>query len=46
MVNICDVCNGVNEVVCFYCELCELGVYIDFFDVGGGLVVDYDGICS
>lgn len=46
MANIRDVRNGVNEAVRFYCELRELGAHIDFFDVGGGLAVDYDGTRS
>ncbi len=46
MANIRDVRNGVNEAVRFYSELRELGAHIDFFDVGGGLAVDYDGTRS
>ncbi|NNN45005.1 arginine decarboxylase [Vibrio sp. 1-1(7)] len=46
MANIRDVRNGVNEAARFYCELRELGAQIDYFDVGGGLAVDYDGTRS
>ncbi|WP_218925173.1 arginine decarboxylase [Vibrio sp. ES.051] len=46
MANIRDVRNGVNESARFYCELRALGASIDYFDVGGGLAVDYDGTRS
>ncbi len=46
MANIRDVRNGVNEAARFYCELRDIGAEIDFFDVGGGLAVDYDGTRS
>jgi len=46
MANIRDVRNGVNEAARFYCELRNIGAPIDFFDVGGGLAVDYDGTRS
>ncbi|WP_264877250.1 arginine decarboxylase [Vibrio agarivorans] len=46
MANIRDVRNGVNESARFYCELRKLGAAIDYFDVGGGLAVDYDGTRS
>lgn len=46
MANIRDVRNGVNEAARFYCELRELGAMISYFDVGGGLAVDYDGTRS
>lgn len=46
MANIRDVRNGVNESARFYCELRKLGALIDYFDVGGGLAVDYDGTRS
>ncbi|MGF1756118.1 biosynthetic arginine decarboxylase, partial [Vibrio makurazakiensis] len=46
MANIRDVRNGVNESARFYCELREMGANIDFFDIGGGLAVDYDGTRS
>lgn len=46
MANIKDVRNGVNEAARFYCELRELGAQIQYFDVGGGLAVDYDGTRS
>ncbi|PNQ68868.1 arginine decarboxylase [Vibrio agarivorans] len=46
MANIRDVRNGVNESARFYCELRAIGAQIDYFDVGGGLAVDYDGTRS
>jgi arginine decarboxylase len=46
MANIRDVRNGVNESARFYCELRAMGAGIDYFDVGGGLAVDYDGTRS
>nr|WP_319556898.1 arginine decarboxylase [uncultured Vibrio sp.] len=46
MANIRDVRNGVNESARFYCELRAMGANIDYFDVGGGLAVDYDGTRS
>ncbi|WPC76141.1 arginine decarboxylase [Vibrio porteresiae] len=46
MANIRDVRNGVNEAARFYCELRALGASINYFDVGGGLAVDYDGTRS
>ena len=46
MANIRDIRNGVNESARFYCELREMGAKIDFFDIGGGLAVDYDGTRS
>ncbi|WP_394246121.1 arginine decarboxylase [Vibrio profundi] len=46
MANIRDVRNGVNESARFYCELREMGANIEFFDIGGGLAVDYDGTRS
>ncbi len=46
MANIRDVRNGVNESARFYCELRELGTPLEYFDIGGGLAVDYDGTRS
>ncbi|GAA5645800.1 arginine decarboxylase [Vibrio proteolyticus] len=46
MANIRDVRNGVNESARFYCELRSMGAHIDYFDIGGGLAVDYDGTRS
>ncbi|RJG47719.1 arginine decarboxylase [Motilimonas pumila] len=46
MANIRDVRNGVNEAARFYCELRDIGAGIKYFDVGGGLAVDYDGTRS
>lgn len=46
MANIRDIRNGVNESARFYCELREMGAHIQYFDIGGGLAVDYDGTRS
>ncbi|MFB9136199.1 arginine decarboxylase [Vibrio olivae] len=46
MANIRDVRNGVNESARFYCELRDMGAHIAYFDIGGGLAVDYDGTRS
>lgn len=46
MANIRDVRNGVNESARFYCELRDMGAHIEYFDIGGGLAVDYDGTRS
>lgn len=46
MANIRDIRNGVNESARFYCELRAMGAGIEFFDIGGGLAVDYDGTRS
>jgi len=35
--------NAVREAAQFYVELAKLGAGMRFFDVGGGLAVDYDG---
>ncbi len=34
---------GMNEVARFYVELRQMGVGVQYVDVGGGLGVDYDG---
>ncbi|KYP97123.1 arginine decarboxylase [Sodalis-like endosymbiont of Proechinophthirus fluctus] len=44
--NIRDITSGVRESARFYVELHKLGVHIEFFDVGGGLGVDYEGTRS
>ncbi|MCG9751824.1 arginine decarboxylase [Vibrio brasiliensis] len=46
MANIRDIRNGVNESARFYCELRAMGADITYFDIGGGLAVDYDGTRS
>ncbi|MEH0664392.1 biosynthetic arginine decarboxylase [Vibrio scophthalmi] len=46
MANIRDIRNGVNESARFYCELRGMGANIQYFDIGGGLAVDYDGTRS
>ncbi|HGW4906811.1 TPA: biosynthetic arginine decarboxylase [Proteus mirabilis] len=46
MANIRDIATGVRESARFYVELHKLGVNIQYFDVGGGLGVDYEGTRS
>ncbi|TEW54318.1 biosynthetic arginine decarboxylase [Psychromonas sp. RZ22] len=46
MANIRDVRNGVSEAARFYCELRNVGVPLEYLDIGGGLAVDYDGTRS
>ncbi len=46
LTNIRDITIGVRESARFYVELHKLGVNIQYFDVGGGLGVDYEGTCS
>jgi arginine decarboxylase len=41
--NIRSLKNGLREAARFYVELAKLGAPLKFFDVGGGLGVDYDG---
>lgn len=41
--NIRSVKNGLREAGRFYAELAKLGAPLGYFDVGGGLGVDYDG---
>lgn len=38
--------NALREAMQFYVQLCEMGLNIDFVDIGGGLGVDYDGTRS
>lgn len=35
----------MKEVVCYYLVLCQVGCDVSVVDVGGGLGVDYEGIC-
>src|SRR4029078_1955603 len=35
--------NALREAGRFYVEVCKLGAPLQYFDVGGGLGVDYDG---
>src|SRR6185437_1750656 len=35
--------NALREAGRFYVELCKAGAPLKYFDVGGGLGVDYDG---
>ncbi len=44
--NIGDYRIGFQEAVRYFAELRELGLPIDYVDVGGGLGVDYDGTRS
>jgi arginine decarboxylase len=41
--NIRKIKGGLREVAQFYCQLRNMGVPVEFVDVGGGLGVDYDG---
>ena len=43
MSNIRDITRGVRESARFFAELSKLGARLDYFDVGGGLGVDYEG---
>eukprot|EP00250_Pteridium_aquilinum_P020222 c24753_g2_i1 orf=250-2343(-) len=38
--------DGVTEAAHIYCELSRMGANMLFFDVGGGLGIDYDGSSS
>ncbi len=38
--------TGVREALRYYTELQKMGAALQFFDVGGGLAVDYDGTRS
>ena len=44
--NIRDIVRGVRESTRFFVELSKLGFNLEFFDVGGGLGVDYEGTRS
>jgi arginine decarboxylase len=44
--NIRDIQQGVNECAHYYTELHSLGASIRYFDIGGGLGVDYEGTNS
>lgn len=46
MNNVRDITRGVRESAKFFVELSKLGVAIKYFDVGGGLGVDYEGTRS
>ncbi len=41
--NIRSLKNGLREAARFFVELAKLGAPLKYFDVGGGLGVDYDG---
>lgn len=38
-----DIKDAINEGARIFCKLFKLGVPVEFFDVGGGLGVDYEG---
>lgn len=44
--NIRDIVRGVRESAHFFVQLSKLGCNLEFFDVGGGLGVDYEGTRS
>jgi arginine decarboxylase len=44
--NIRNIRDGVTEACRFYLNLIEEGAPMGFFDLGGGLAVDYDGSAS
>ncbi len=44
--NVRDIAKGMRESVRYFVELSELGLPIDYVDVGGGLGVDYEGTRS
>ncbi|HTN29495.1 MAG TPA: arginine decarboxylase [Pseudomonas sp.] len=44
--NIADYRRGFREAIRYYGELRQLGLPVDYVDVGGGLGVDYDGTHS
>jgi arginine decarboxylase len=44
--NIRKIKSGLREVAQFYIQLQQMGLAIEFVDVGGGLGVDYDGTRS
>jgi len=44
--NIRSIKEGLAEACRLYLELCRLGAGLRFFDVGGGMAVDYDGSSS
>ncbi len=44
--NIRRIKSGLREVAQFYVQLSQMGMAVEFVDVGGGLGVDYDGTRS
>ena len=44
--NIRSIKDALSEAVRLYSELCRLGAGLKYFDVGGGMAVDYDGSSS
>ncbi|MCH2209184.1 MAG: biosynthetic arginine decarboxylase [Lentisphaerales bacterium] len=38
--------DAINEGARIYSKLCKLGIPLEYFDVGGGLAIDYDGSSS
>lgn len=41
--NITSIRQATKEASQFYVQLCKLGCNMKYFDVGGGLAIDYDG---
>jgi arginine decarboxylase len=46
LANIRDIQRALRESARYFAELCQLGVPIEWVDVGGGLGVDYEGTNS
>ncbi|MBL0163889.1 MAG: biosynthetic arginine decarboxylase [Xanthomonadales bacterium] len=46
MSNVRDIARGMREAVRYFVELSQLGLPIQYMDVGGGLGVDYEGTRS
>ena len=44
--NIEDIGRGVQECACYYASLCNHGASIGYFNIGGGLGIDYEGTHS
>jgi arginine decarboxylase len=44
--NVRDIATGMREATRYFVELSKLGISIGYFDVGGGLGVDYEGTRS
>lgn len=41
-----DICTGVREACRYYTSLLSEGAAMQYLDLGGGLAVDYSGVCS
>ena len=44
--NVRDIARGMREATRYFVELSKLGAQIEYFDVGGGLGIDYEGTRS